>query len=624
MNRHEPLPLLDRDEIDAWAEPDTALLTPTALRGYEQSKPALIAVLTGSRLTSTARAFKLCHKRLKRMVLLAPTLAPDGLPYGYRVCIPWGTYSKQTDNSPEAAPPPKEAKPHAFEQLLASQPTIRSWIDAYNRPLPPRSIPRSFERLHEKMVRELKSQGLQSSYPLNHNNQGRQALLKYLRRRRQADAVVSLVSTETSEPVSTLQDIFKRRLFDRYEFDAHRIDIEAKLGVRMPNGGEVRRLISTIWLLAIVEVESKAIVGWYLRPGKAYNNLDVAMCLARSLQPWTKRALTLPGLEYAWGAGMPSGLSPAFQLRRAISLALDNAKAHHAHNIEQAFCRVYDGVINAGPAHSPRSRPVIEQLFSRLEQGAFRLIPGGFEPAVRLGENKIRISNFSPDDCPIQMRWLEELIEVIITGYNATPHPSLGTITPLQYLQLNGGDKAWFYEAEDNENCAAEVSSIIVPVTVRGNQKTGEVPHVNYAYVKYRHHSLDYAWELVGKTFLAKIYRHDLRSLFLYRSATQPFGRLRAMPPWRETIHDETTRKLIFQWCKQGQLKINGAECAIDAYVTQLRSLAGTSQLAVDQLARMQHLGLPPIPPSQSQKALLEDQERPYNEWFSFDNVRGD
>jgi hypothetical protein len=262
---------------------------------------------------------------------------------------------------------------------------------------------------------------------------------------------------------------------------------------------------------------------------------------------------------------------------------------------------------------------VIEQLYNRLEIGAFRRLPGGFEPAKRLGENKIRISNYSPDDYPVQMQWMEELFDVIVAGYNASEHTSLGNITPLQYLQMNAGDQRLDYESSDTERCSEELNSVIVPMTIRGNKDRGHLPHVNYMYVQYR--NPDLSWSMVGTKVLAKVHRDDLRSLVLYRSPTEPIGRVTAAHPWRETRHDETTRTMIFQWADQGLLELAGASCAVDAYARALRGLAAGSQKAVDQLARLQQQGAD-LARDTATHRQTQTSPRPYSQWFSFDQLK--
>lgn len=612
--------LHDPEQLEAWFKPNLATVKVPFQDSFQRACAGLTAVLTGAMsLTRAAEDNRLCRKRLRRMAKLAPQAARDGHPYGYRVCVPWGAYESAAPD-PDSATMPTHAGPHAVRKLLLAQPTIAAWIDEFTAKLPPGRPPKAFLRLHSKIIAELERLDQHTFYPLNQKDHGRRALLRYLRNVRIDCADVPSLD-EMAPAATALADAFRGRPFDRDEFDAHSIDIEAVLGVALPNGGVVKRRITKMWFLCEVEIESRAIVAWTLRVGRSYNNLDLVTCIAKSLHPWQRRELTIPGLEYAPGAGMPSGMHGDRGRRRARCIALDNAKAHHSINFEEAIGRAHGAILYFGRAHTPRSRPVIEQLFSRLERGAFRDLPGGFEPATRRGENKLRISNFAPGDLPIQLHLFEELLDVIVANYNATPHPALGSLSPLQFLQMQT-PRAFDFSSPDAEKDAREMGSTLVPLVVHGNRDTGDMPHLNYLYGRYRSPELDDKWELVGKTILARVYRHDLRTLLLMRSATRPLGFVRAMPPWDRTPHDETTRRLAMQWAKQrGGLSFVGCDCAVDAYVDHLRSIAATSQKAVDQLARMQQLGSPatrsvPLP------AVDLTVQVPRRGWVSFDSVR--
>ncbi|MDI9069399.1 hypothetical protein [Xanthomonas oryzae] len=301
---------------------------------------------------------------------------------------------------------------------------------------------------------------------------------------------------------------------------------------------------------------------------------------------------------------------------------MDNAKAHHSISFEEAMGRAHGAILYFGRAHEPRSRPVVEQLFSRLERGVLRDLPGGFEPATRLGERKLRISNFAPGDLPIQLHLFEELLDVLVANYNATPHPALGSLSPLQFLQMQT-PRAFALSVPEPEKDAREMGSVLVPLVVHGNRKTGEMPHVNHLYVRYRSSELDQRWELVGRTVLARICRHDLRTLLLMRSATVPLGFVRAMPPWDRAPHDETTRTLAMQWTKlKGGLSFVGCECAVEAYTDHLRKLASSSQKAVDQLARMQQASGAKPPQPKPLPAVDLTVPTPRRGWVSFDGSR--
>lgn len=626
--RRNDLPVLDAAELQTWFRPAVNHLQDAMQQRYLNGVAALTAVLTGtSTVTAAAEDNHLCRKRVRSMAERAIELGPDGQPIGFRVCVPHGAYRASVID--DTAEMPRVASSNAFRRVLACHPKIRNWVESYTHPLPRGRPPKSFKRLHEKMLAELRRLDLHDYYPLNAEDKGWRALLRHIRRTRIEgepwgfdDVFVDVVAQPTS-----LWEAYRGRVFDRTEFDAHRIDVETQISIELPNGGQVTRKITALWLLAEVEVESRAIVGWVLRVGRSYNNLDAATCLARGMQPWSPRELTVPGLEYAPNAGMPAGIPGVAAAMRARCVALDNAKSHHSLVLEEAFCRAHDGVMLFGRPHEPRSRPIVEQLFSRLEKGGFRLIAGGFEPATRLGEDRVRISDFAPEDHPVQMHLLEQLVDVIIANYNASPHPALGSMSPLQFLMARAQAPGWTYMPSDRAQMARDMGSVLIPVDVKGNFEKKIMPHVNYMYVKYRSPELDGRWELVGKKVFAKIYRNDLRTITLYHSATQPIGVLRAMSPWAHTPHDETTRRLICQWSKAPDgLEIKGAECAVAAYLAFLRKKAPTSQQATDQLARMQHQPEPERPATPSLAAITRFDaplRSPRRRWISLDRKLG-
>lgn len=625
--RRNDLPVLDEAQMEDWFRPAVNHLHDELQTRYQNAVNAVIAVLTGtSTITAAAKNNKLCRKRVKAMAQRAVETGPDGAPVGFRVCVPYGVYRAQPAS--ETVEMPRKATSNALRDVLACQPKIAEWVEAYSHPLPPGRPPKSFRKLHQKILAELRRKDLHDYYPLNSNDKGWRALLRHLRRLRVQGETWNFdeVFVERSTLQTSLWDACRGRLFDRTEFDAHRIDVETQISIQTPNGGQAMRKITALWLLAEVEVESRAIVGWLLRVGRSYNNLDVATCLAKGMQPWSPRDLSVPGLEYAPGAGMPAGLAGLAGAIRARCVAFDNAKAHHSLDLEQAFCRSHDGVMLFGRPHEPRSRPIVEQLFSRLEKGALRLIAGGFEPATKLGEDRVSISDFAPEDHPVQMHLLEQLLDVIVANYNASPHPALGSLSPLQFLQMRAQSLGWSYTPTDRADMARDMGSVLVPLKVHGNFEKKIMPHVNYMYVKYRAPELDGRWELVGKTVYAKIYRDDLRTLVLYHSATRPIGMLRAASPWAQARHDETTRRLVCQWSKQPNgLELAGVECAIEAYLAFLRKKAGHSQQAVDQLGRMQQQPQPSV--SDASRAKIDRIQAPLRSprrrWISLDRKIG-
>ncbi|WP_447939557.1 hypothetical protein [Pseudoxanthomonas mexicana] len=196
-------------DLQAWFKPKESELTEDLRPRFRNACAALTAALTGQ--CSIARAAAdhgLCRKRLRHMVMLAPEAAPDGRAFGYRVCVPWGTYQRRPLGQ-SATEMPRQASAHALTGLLGAQPTIRGWVDEFDHPLPPGRPPKVFQRLHKRILAELKRLDLHDCYPLNQPDKGRRALLRFLRNRRM---IVTEGNWDTqSESVSRLQDTFSCR-----------------------------------------------------------------------------------------------------------------------------------------------------------------------------------------------------------------------------------------------------------------------------------------------------------------------------------------------------------------------------------------------------------------------------
>lgn len=253
------LALCTEAEVASWYQPPLETVALKHRERYLAKCQALRAVCLGEvNLTVAARESKLCRKQLRSMVDRAPKLALDGCPFGYRVCVPWGSYSREEAANDGAMP--IKAGPHAMAAMFAAQPQIKEWVHGFSTPLPPGQIPRKFLELHKKIVKELSRKDLHDFYPLNRPDKGKRALLRYLRNRRIETAPMPDAFPDETPHSSRLADIFRGEIFDRAELDGHRIDIEAELQVPGPNGSTVTRPVTALWWIPEVETESRAIL----------------------------------------------------------------------------------------------------------------------------------------------------------------------------------------------------------------------------------------------------------------------------------------------------------------------------------------------------------------------------
>mgnify|MGYP006887128179 FL=1 len=173
MARYE---IYDQATLDEWYSPHPVDIAPDHLSKFRVAKEALTALLLGrSTITAISRRYGICHKRLKRMAMKAPTIAHDGMPHGFRVCIPWGSYS--TELSFEPAELPLVPGRFAWHKVSEAVPSVKALIDGFATHLPPGRPPSAFVKLHQRVLAELKQHNLEDKFPLNDPGKGKRSLL---------------------------------------------------------------------------------------------------------------------------------------------------------------------------------------------------------------------------------------------------------------------------------------------------------------------------------------------------------------------------------------------------------------------------------------------------------------
>ncbi|EQD61520.1 hypothetical protein B2A_03207, partial [mine drainage metagenome] len=262
--------------------------------------------------------------------------------------------------------------------------------------------------------------------------------------------------------------------------DAHDTDVDWHIEVPTPDGGWTTRKLRKILLLLWVDACSRAILSWILVLGRGYRQYDVMDLHAKGMRPWTPGTLVTPDLCYVSGSGMPSCVMPDNQAPRSAVTSGDNYNAHQAHHILHNLLHVHLGVWQWAESHIPEKRPIIESLFRHLEHGALRGIAGGFVPTSTRGDDPTRANSLDSSRHPLNVDALHELMDVIITAYNVTPHRGLHDRTPLSvikdYVQRGG----WVWQSSLSERHAAQMTELALTVTIRGSRKRSRQPFVTW------------------------------------------------------------------------------------------------------------------------------------------------
>ena len=112
------------------------------------------------------------------------------------------------------------------------------------------------------------------------------------------------------------------RPYQVVEFDGHRLDIRLKVVVRDQLGFAHEFEIERVWLLAIIDVCTRAVLGYHISLGREYSRYDVIKTIEDALEPHHTRAFTIAGL--ARDAGRLSVAAPA--RARVCYMGVDEAR----------------------------------------------------------------------------------------------------------------------------------------------------------------------------------------------------------------------------------------------------------------------------------------------------------
>jgi hypothetical protein len=141
----------------------------------------------------------------------------------------------------------------------------------------------------------------------------------------------------------------------------------------------------------------------------------------------------------------------------------------------------------------------------------------------------------------IQLEYLEDLIDVIISNFNATPHGAHG-MTPLEYLQLTCSNSGEWPERADRRDAEPILCERRV-VVVRGKLDSGRRPYIHLHGVRYSSDVLRKSYSLLDKKLSILINRRDLRTVQAFFDNGAELGLLRAAPPWDRTPHTLAMRR---------------------------------------------------------------------------------
>lgn len=563
-----------------WAEVDMQNLQPKERDNYTQRKSAIIARIDGASLGACCSKFTISKREIWRYIKRCTSTHSDGRPYGFRALTP---HAHITKASIVKLTQKRERKGErdSFRMLVEKFPHIFSDINSrFLKRIIGKVIHESrtpIKSLHTRMLNMLRDAGVRASeYPFNVSSRGIRSMTRYLNnvaeqngleaaRARYHEDVARRLSLDKGRP----QVRQKLTPYQRVTADGHRLDLMMAVEVLTPDGEIALMTIDRLWVFILMDEASRAVIGYSLSLNPEYTQDDVLRAIRSALIPWKPRDLKIKGMRYADGAGLPNGVIP--ELAHAIweEFSVDNAKSNLSLLVKNRMHELIGCAINAGPINMPERRGIIERFFRTLEESGIHRLPS------TTGSNPKDGRRNNPEKKAIRHKIMlddiEELLDVLIANYNATPNSgALNGISPNEYLCRFIANNGIVLALPEEKIKSFNFMQIRERRTIKGGISKGRSPHINYEGVVYTNDLLKHSYSLVGAKVTLHVNIEDLRQIKIFLEDGAELGILTAHGSWGVTPHDLKTRKAINRLKWQGKLASLDIPDATAAFVDNL------------------------------------------------------
>lgn len=355
----------------------------------------------------------------------------------------------------------------------------------------------------------------------------------------------------------------------KVQFDGHRIDMGCMILIPHTHGGFIKLPLQRLWLLAIIDVFTRAILGYHISLNAEYNAEDVLQCVKKAITPWKPMTLKIPGLQYAHGASFPSGVVPKLEWALFDEFCYDNAKSNLAKRVLNKLVSVVGCAINPGPVATPERRGIIERWFATLEEAGYHRVPsttGSSPQDPRRADPEADAQNLE-----ILLDHVYEITDLVIAKYNATPHSGIGWKAPLDLMQQYAADEnSLIRTIPEDQRASLGLLNVEFARAVRGNIKSGRRPYVDCEGARYRSDVLARSPELIGKKLRLVMDPEDPRSVIAYLPDDSEFGVLTANGFWGIRPHTLEMRKAILSLKRERLIYLIDNQDPIPVYLEYL------------------------------------------------------
>lgn len=204
----------------------------------------------------------------------------------------------------------------AFRQLRTSYPAIEAYLrrafSDRNRVITgSKEVRKPMRAIHQQFLKRCREKGIgATSYPFSEARLGIRSLYAYFAELANETYELSVThakgQTMRAAPTDQPSGPAATRAFEVVEFDGHTIDLRLTVKIVGPSGLEQTLEVHRIWILVLLDLATRCVIGYHIALSREYNKDDVACALQAALTPFKPKAYAIPTLAMRSGGGYPS------------------------------------------------------------------------------------------------------------------------------------------------------------------------------------------------------------------------------------------------------------------------------------------------------------------------------
>lgn len=625
----ESLVGIEAMDTTQWLSVDTSYLNPEKTRKFKCRKRAVDLYLQNEdKISQITEKTGISRSELYRLLTRVFSLSENGFHQGYTALLPGyrvSKYKRITNSHFGTA--------GLFTQFLKEYPELETklnkWATANNNGNGEIISGTNFLTIWRAFEKACKETSIDTyrDYPFSSADRGREAIRRYCRQVRKKNFIRGSIveyGRSAGKMAAYASKNFQTNIiqtpYHHVQIDGHRIDTELVVTLNDADGIEREYPLSRLWLIVLIDLASRAVLGYHISLSENYTAEDVLECIGNSLVPWKPKTLPSPRIHYRPGGGLPSGVIDNCAWRTFDILQFDNAMPHLSAWVQERIIQhVCNEVITNRPGR-PRSDAIVERFMRTFEEDSLHKFP------TTTGSHPKDPRRHKPEEFA---KWLrigfDDLViitDLTIANYNASPHTSLHGWSPLEYLRYHikkNNDLIRTTITKDSERSPLFLRKF--KVTIRGDQKNGHLPYIQFLGARYKSNELCLHPEYIGQSVVFEVNVKDIRSATVYLNDGRSLGTIFAQRCWRRHPHSIQVRRAIVKLMRLGSIQRSSFN-PVGAYLIYLNERAKMGRRERNNLLKSQnetHIAndeLNKLPSYESRPSLVK-----VRDWVSLDKI---